>query len=370
MLYKKIYRRIRLKDAGIYFESSNNYNCKRLQKRLQSGGPDLANIKEVAKAAGVSTSTVSRVLTGNIPVSDTNKTRVMEAVEKLNYQPNAFAQGLKGGRIHTIGLVIPNIRNLVFPAAIRGIEDTAGQHGYTVVLCNTDENIDKERFYIESLRRRLIDGFIFSTARPGHEYLLELPAEGVPVVFLIRQLGTSIDSVVLDNEDGAYQATRYMLSRGLKKIALINGGLDLPLYQQRYSGYLKALRQAGGEEPERMVIHGASGWEDGYLVMKDMLNHGYKPDGVLATSDPKAMGVIRAIRELGMQVPQDISVMGFDNLDFSSMIDPPLTTVAQPFYEMGVRACSRLIQLIEKGCTGKSKVSIFPAELVIRKSVI
>ena len=191
------------------------------------------------------------------------------------------------------------------------------------------------------------------------------------MVFLIRQLGKKVDTVVLHNEDGAYQATRYMISRGLRRIALINGGLDLPLYSDRYNGYLRALQEAGLDEPERMVVHGASGWEDGFLVMKDLLQHGHRPDGVLATSDPKAMGVIRAIHDAGLQVPEDISVMGFDNLDFSSMTDPPLTTVAQPFYEMGVRACQRLIQLIEKGRTAKAKakIDVLPAELVIRKSV-
>jgi len=330
----------------------------------------LVNIKEVAKAAGVSASTVSRALTGKIPVSEDARIRVMAAVEKMNYQPNAFAQGLKGGRIQTIGLVIPNVRSLVFPAAIRGIEDTAGQHGYTVVLCNTDENIEKERFYIENLRRRLIDGFIFSTARPGHEYLLDLPSEGVPVVFMIRQLGKAINTVVLDNEGGAYEAIRYMLSRGLKNIALINGSLDLPLYRHRYEGYLRALQEAGAAEPADMVVHGISGWDDGYQVMKELLDKGHRPDAVFATSDPKAMGIIRAIRDIGLRVPQDISVMGFDNLDFSSQIDPPLTTVAQPFYEMGVRACRRLIQMIEKGQNSRPKVEILSAQLVVRKSVI
>jgi len=330
----------------------------------------LVNIHDVAKAAGVSTSTVSRVLTGNVPVSEDARVRVMEAVSKLNYQPNAFAQGLKGGSLRTIGLVVPNIRSLVFPAAIRGIEDTAEENGYTVVLCNTDENIAKERSYIDSLRRRLIDGFIFSTARPGHEYLLDLPSEGVPSVFLIRQLGKSVNTVVLDNEGGAYEATRYMLSRGLKKIAFINGSLDLPLYRNRYEGYLRAMREEQVAEPADMVIHGISGWDDGYLVMKELLEKGCRPDAVFATSDPKAMGIIRAIRDIGLHVPQDISVMGFDNLDFSTQIDPPLTTVAQPFYEMGVRACRRLIDLIEKGRTNRPKIEVLPAQLVIRKSVI
>ena len=330
----------------------------------------MVNIKEVAKAAGVSASTVSRVLTGKIPVSAETKSRVLAAVAQMNYQPNAVAQGLKGGRLHTIGLVVPNIRSLVFPAAIRGIEDTAEQHGYTVVLCNTDENIDKERLYIESLRRRLVDGFLFSTARPGHEYLLDLPDEGVPVVFLIRQLGKSVNTVVLDNEGGAYEATRYMLGRGLRKIAFINGSLDLPLYRHRYEGYQRALREAGVGEPDKLVIHDISGWDDGYKTMTEVLAAGLRPDAVFATSDPKAMGIIRAIRDAGLQVPQDISVMGFDNLDFSNQIDPPLTTVAQPFYEMGVRACRRLIHLIESGRSGRSKIEVLPAQLVIRKSVI
>ena len=330
----------------------------------------MVNIKEVAKAAGVSPSTVSRVLTGRIPVNEDTRGRVLVAVEKMNYQPNACAQGLKGGRLHTIGLVIPNIRNLVFPAAIRGIEDTAEQNGYTVVLCNTDEDATKEKIYIDSLRRRLIDGFIFSTARPGHEYLLDLPAEGVPVVFFIRQLGFSVTTVVLDNEGGGYQATRYMLSRGMRKIALINGTLDLPLYQHRYDGYKRALLEAGMEEPSGMVIHAANGWDDGYQVMKEMLDQKNIPDAVFATSDPKAMGVIRAIRDVGLRVPQDISVMGFDNLDFAALLDPPLTTVAQPFYEMGVQACRRLIQLIEKGPGVKAEIDVLPAKLVIRKSVV
>lgn len=330
----------------------------------------MVNIKEVAKEAGVSPSTVSRVLTGRIPVNEDTRARVLQAVEKMNYQPNAFAQGLKGGSLRTIGLVIPNIRNLVFPAAIRGIEDTAEKNGYTVVLCNTDEDAAKERFYIDSLRRRLIDGFIFSTARPGHEYLLDLPTEGVPVVFFIRQLGSSINTVVLDNEDGGYQATRYLLSRGMKKIALINGGLDLPLYQHRYDGYRRALKEAGREEPSGMVIHASSGWDDGYKVMRELLEQKKNPDAVFATSDPKAMGVIRAIRDAGLRVPQDISVMGFDNLDFAALLDPPLTTVAQPFYEMGVQACRRLIQLIEKGPGAKAEIDVLPAELVIRKSVV
>lgn len=332
-------------------------------------GRILTNIKEVAKLAGVSASTVSRVLTGNIPVAEDTKERVLEAVKQLNYQPNVLAQGLKGARIKTIGLIIPNVRNLVFPAAIRGIEDTANQHGYSVVLCNTDESVEKEKFYIDSLRRRLIDGFIFSTARPGYEHIDELKREGFPVVSLLRHHGNKIDAIVLDNFTGAYEATRYMLSRGLKRLAFINGWMDITLYQQRFKGFQKAMEDAGVKILPDLVVHNIDGWEDGYQAMASLLASGRRIDGVFAASDPKALGVIRAIKDFGLSIPDDISVMGFDNLDLAPLADPPLTTVAQPFYEMGAKACERLIHIIEANQKPKARLVMMPPELVIRKSV-
>ncbi|HHW01762.1 MAG TPA: LacI family transcriptional regulator [Thermoanaerobacterales bacterium] len=329
----------------------------------------MVTIKEVAERAGVSTSTVSRALSGKIPVNDETKQKVLQAVKELNYQPNVLAQGLKDGKSRTLGLIIPNVRNLVFPAAIRGIEDTAKKHGYTVVLCNTDEDVETEKFYIDNLRRRLIDGFIFSTARPGHEHLLELKREGFPVVFLIRQMGEDVDAITVDNYNGAYDATKYMLSRGLKNIAFINGHMDIFLYQQRFEGYKKALKEAGIPFKEELVVHGIYGWEDGYKAMTDLLKKGYEIDGVFATSDPKAIGVIRAIKDFGLKVPDDISVIGFDNSDMAPLLDPPLTTVSQPFYEMGVKACERLIKIIEAKRKPKAKVEVMPCELIIRNSV-
>lgn len=331
----------------------------------------MATIKEVAKRAGVSPSTVSRVLTGNVPVSDAARDRVLSAVRELNYQPNVLAQGLKGGRIKTIGLLVPNVRNLVFPAAIRGIEDMANKHGYTVVLCNTDENPAKERFYIDNLRRRLIDGFIFSTARPGNDLILRLQEEGFPVVCLIRQHpDVTADAVVLDNYGGAYAAVRYMLGRGLRQIALINGSLDILLYRQRFEGYQSALAEAGQSLPPEYIVHDISGWEDAWQAMTTMLQSGVRPDAVFATSDPKAVGVIRAVKDAGLRVPEDISVMGFDNFDLAAHLDPPLTTVAQPFYDMGAKACERLIKIIEAKRRPQPRVKVLPAQLVIRKSVI
>lgn len=329
----------------------------------------MTNIKEVANLAGVSVSTVSRVLSGKIPVADETRERVLKAVSELNYRPNAIAQGLKGQRIKTIGLIIPNVRSLVFPAAIRGIEDTASKHGYMVVLCNTDEDLETEKIYIDSLRSRLVDGLIFSTARPDHDHIKALYEQGFPLIMLIRNLEEPIDAVVLDNFDGAYQATKYLLEQGLTSVALINGSMEVILYRQRYEGYAKAMEEAGLPLRPELIIHNIYGWEDAYQATVAMLTEGQRPAAIFATNDPKAIGVLRAVKDFGLRVPEDISVVGFDNCDMAPFLDPPLTSVAQPFYDMGVKACERLIKLIEAKRRPKPKIDIFPAKLVIRKSV-
>lgn len=329
----------------------------------------MVNIKEVAKQAGVSPSTVSRVLTGNIPVASETRQKVLEAVKDLDYQPNPLAQGLKGTRIKTIGLIIPNVRNLVFPAAIRGIEDTAKKYGYTVVLCNTDESLEKEMSYIHNLRRRLINGFILSTARINSPHLLDLKEDNFPVICLIRHLGEELDAVVLDNLDGAYQAVKYLIERGHKKIAIINGDMGVQLYRERFAGYKKALEEAGIALDPDLIVENISGWNESGRVVHDMLFAGVRPDAIFGTNDPKAIGAMRAVKDFGLKVPDDISIVGFDDSDVAAFLDPPLTTVAQPFYEMGVKACERIIRMIESKRRSRPRVEVLPARLVVRGSV-
>lgn len=329
----------------------------------------MVNIKEVAERAGVSASTVSRVLTGNIPVAAKTRQKVLAAVKDMDYQPNPLAQGLKGGRVKTIGLIIPNVRNLMFPAAIRGIEDTAKKYGYTLVLCNTDESPEKELSYIINLRRRLIDGFIHSTARLGNTHLLTLKEEQFPVVCLIRHLGEDLDAVVLDNLDGAYQAVKYLVERGHKRIAIINGDTEVLLYRERFAGYKKALEEAGIALDEKLIVENINGWDESSSSVTEMLSSGVRPDAIFATNDPKAIGALRAVKDFGLKVPEDISVIGFDDSDIAALLDPPLTTVAQPFYEMGVKACEKLIKLIESKRRSRPKIDVLPAKLVIRGSV-
>lgn len=329
----------------------------------------MSDIRDVAKLAGVSPSTVSRVVSGKIPVTPATRERVLAAIKELNYQPNAMAQVLKGARIKTIGLFLPNVRDLVFPAVIQGIEDTAAKNGYLVVVCNTNEDVEKEKFYIENLRRRLIDGFIFCTARAGTNHLLTLQKEGFPHIFLIRKPEQLSNAVVLDNFAGAFAATEFLLAKGFRRIAFINGPRDILLYQERFRGYREALAKAGAALEENLIIHDISGREDSGQAVKKLLTCQEQPEAVFAASDPKAIGAIQAIVGAGFSVPGDISVIGFDDSAPARMVIPLLTTVAQPFYEMGQRACQRLIQHIDGNGELPPKMDVFPAELVIRHTV-
>lgn len=330
----------------------------------------MGTIKDVAEKAGVSISTVSRALSGNVPVSPETKAKIFQAVEELNYRPNAVAQGLKNGKSRTIGLVIPNFRSLVFPIAIQGIAEVADRHGYTLILCNTEEDTAVERQYINNLRRRLIDGLIFTTATAESEHILQLKEEGFPVVLLLRQMEAApVDAVIADNFQGAYEGAGFLLDRGYRRIGFVNGTLKLDLYRQRFAGFKQALRDRGVSAEEALISHDAAGWEDGYRAMQRLLALPSPPEAVFATSDPKAFGVIKAIRERGLAIPEEIAVLGFDNLETAQLVSPPLTTIAQPFYEMGKRAGERLVRLMQGEDTALPIVEKLPVELVVRDSV-
>lgn len=329
----------------------------------------LVTIKDVASRAGVSISTVSRSLSGNIPVSEKTRTKVDLAVKELGYWPNAFAQALKNGKSRAIGLIIPNFRSLVFPELIKGISDIVNKHGYTLVLCNTEEDLDLEKQYVDNLRRRLIDGLIISTATGKSTHLLDLKEESFPLVLVIRHLEDKVDAVIADNFLGAYDGTRLLISRGYRRICFINGSMELDLYRRRFAGYRKAMQESGVYLDDALLVHGTDSWEDGYHAMCSILDGGDLPEAVFAASDPKAYGVIKAIRERGFNIPGEIAVLGFDNMEMSALTEPPLTTMAQSFYDMGAKAAQRLIRLINARGKLKTVVDLVPVQVVMRSSV-
>lgn len=332
----------------------------------------MVTIKEVAKKAGVSPSTVSRVLNGSSIVADATREKVMAAVKTLNYHPNFLAQGLKDGKTKTIGLIIPNIRNPIYPVVARGVEDVARKYGYTVILCNTDEDTEIEKESIQKLRKRWIDGFVIAPAAKETEHLAELQKEKFPMVIIIRKLDIEVNTVIIDNFQAAYDAVSFLIKTGHKRIAIVKGNQQLALYRDRFRGYKHALADAHIPIEDELITGDNSDsiqWSlDGYNAINSLLNRNIQFDAVLATTDLRAIGAIRAIKDHNLRVPEDISVIGFDNLEFSSLIDPPLSTVSQPFYDIGARAASKLLQLCSGEDTQGPMVEIMPRELIIRKS--
>lgn len=332
----------------------------------------MANIKTVAQHAGVSASTVSRVIAGKTYVKEETRQRVLKAIQELNYIPNALAKGLKMGHTNTIALMVPSIQNQMFPIIARGVEDTARKRGFTVILCNTDENMEIEKEYIIKLKNRWIDGFIVCSMLPNSEHIRQLKADKFPVVLTSRYYGDSIDAVVIDNYRAAYNAVGYLIKRGHKRIAIALGRRELSLYQKRLDGYVDALKANKIPIDERLIMHETNGTNSFYHLTQNLLNSGIIPDAIFATSDPKAIVVIRAIKDWGLQIPDDISVMGFDNIEMSALIDPPLSTVSQPLYDMGVLAAQKLIDLITQKKAKKEPaaplVDTLKTELIIRKS--
>ena len=332
----------------------------------------MTNIKDVAERAGVSASTVSRVLSGKSCVNEETRRKVLDAVRVLDYSPNVLAKSLKMGHSNTIALMVPSIENTIFPAIARGVEDTARKNGYTVVLCNTDEDVDVEKEYITKLRTRWIDGFIVASMLPNSDHIRRLWEEGFPVVLTSRYYGDPVDAVVVDNFRAAYNAVSYLIRTGHRQIALALGRKELPFYTERWEGYRAALEDGGLPYDERLVVHETNGTNSFYHLTKQLVKGPVKPDAIFATSDPKAIVVMRALHDCGLRIPEDVSVLGFDNAYISSLIEPPLSTVSQPLYDMGVIAAKKLIRRIrskeDKSLYEPPSVEVMPTDLIIRKS--
>lgn len=327
----------------------------------------MATIKQVAEEANVSPSTVSRVFSGKAYVAEDIKKKVYEAAEKLGYTPNPLAKALKEGKSNTIALIVPDIMNPIFPIITKGVESSARNSGFTVVLCNTDSNIDTEIYYINKLKDHWIDGFILCTATSTSKHLIELRNSGIPIVLVSRSLGDKVDSVVVDNYKATYNAVTYLIHTGHKRIAIACGPRSLDIYEQRFRGYFDALKDHGMEFTQDAAIYIQDNNYSFYPMTRSLLRE-YKPDAIIATSDPVAFVVMRAIHDHGLSIPDDISVIGFDNIEQSQYVEPPLTTISQPLYNMGEIATQKLIKMIKNPPLKDPIIDILPTELIIRKS--
>lgn len=329
----------------------------------------MTTIKDVAKKAGVSISTVSRVLSNKVPVNAETRVRVVNAVKELDYQPNLIAKGLKGGSTNTIGLIIPDISNPYYPKIARSVEEQAKKNGYSLILCNTEESLKEELMYVDMLKKRYVDGIIFITVLKESNHILKLKRSGFPVVQLDRCSNPEVDCVTSDNVYGAYIMTKHLIENGHRNIAIIAGNMDMQIYVDRFLGCMMALNEMDVKISDEYIAKNAVTVEDAYESMMKFLKMPQRPTAVFSPNDIKTLGVYKAIRDCNLRIPEDISVVGYDNIDISEYMDPPLTTFEQPVKAMGAQAVERLVDQIEKTSKIECARIVLQGSMVIRRSV-
>ena len=331
-------------------------------------------IRDVAKKAGVSVMTVSRVINGKRNVKESTRKKVLKAIEELGYVPNSIARSLTIKKTATIGLVISDITNPFFTTVARGVEDTAISNHFTVILCNTDEDPEKELMYVEVLARHKVDGIIFTSASGKKSPLKSLFIRNIPLVLIDRTIEgiNDIDIVRGDSVYGAYILTKHLIDLGHKRIGIILGNRNISTALDRAEGYKKALKDSNIPIDESLIkINENSKFskEDGYRLTKELLNMENPPTAIFGGNNLMAIGAILAIREMGLKIPDDISLVSFDDIESLSEVYPFLTVVKQPAYTMGVIATELLIRRIENKDKIKEKREvILKPELIIRNS--
>jgi len=328
-------------------------------------------MRQIAKRAGVSIGTVSHVINGTAGVRDNLRQRVLEAIRHLNYQPSQLGRGLRRSRTSMLGMIIPDVTNPFFPAVVRGVEDIAYSRSYRVVLCNTDNDPAKEIAYLNQLESYRPVGLLLIPAAESRISgpLKKLAASGAPVVCIDRQPpGWRGDVVMVANEEGTYNATRHLLRMGHRCLAVITGPQHLSNAVQRLKGFLRATEEARiAVEPE-YIQPARFDRHTGYQAAMRLLRMLPRPTAILACNDMMALGTLQAVRESNLRCPEDISIVGFDNLEFTEFTFPALTTVHQPGYQLGATAARRLLERID-GSSARPRKIFLQTELKTRNSV-
>ena len=328
----------------------------------------MATIREVAESAGVSYATVSHVINNTRWVSQETRERVLAAMDALNYRPNALARSLRQGKTNTIGLILPDSANPFFAEISRSIEDEAFKRGYSVFLCNTELDTERELFYVDVLSNKQVDGIIFVAAGDQADSLDFLLRRKMPVVMIDRNVpNVELDAVLTDNQHGGFLATRHLLELGHTRIACIAGPSSITPSAERIIGYRKALKAAGIPYDERLVMCGDYHSQSGMDITHALLKLNPRPTAIFALNDLMAIGALRAAAEAGCSVPKDLAVVGYDDLEIAHFTNPPLTTIAQPKKEIGAQAVRLLVDRISQKSTPPSRLVLAP-ELIVRRS--
>lgn len=335
----------------------------------QGGATMNITIYDVAREASVSMATVSRVVNGNPNVKPTTRKRVLEAIDRLGYRPNAVARGLASKKTTTVGVIIPDISSIFFSELARGIEDIATMYKYNIILCNSDQNKDKEIHLVNTLLEKQVDGIVFMGGEITKEHEETFKKSPVPIV-----LSATIDdkkefpSVNIDYKQAAYDAVKSFIDEGHKRVAMLSGTLEDPINGYlKYSGYKEAMQDAGLDISEELVVIGDYTHDSGLEAMESLLKLDEKPSAVFASTDEMALGLIHGAQDAGLQVPDDIEIIGFDNTRLATMVRPTLSTVVQPMYDIGAVSMRLLTKYMNKEEVTENVV-VLPHRMEYRQS--
>lgn len=328
----------------------------------------MANIHQVAKHAGVSVATVSRVLNGQSTVTPKTRIKVEAAIKQFNYEPSMLGRNLRNSETRLLLVLIPKISNPFYSEIINGIETTALRNDYNILLCETDSQPERENIYFDLVRKKMTDGIISMDPAVNVESLMKLAESHCIIQCSEYVVDSGIPYVTIDNEEAAYKAVKHLIKIGHSKIALMNSDEKYLYARQRELGYRKALEEQGIEVNKEWIYYTQDlGFENGQQAMRKILTQDEKPTAVFAVSDLLAIGALKEMNSRGLKVPEEMALVGFDKIEFSNMTQPTLTTVAQPMYKMGTIAATMLINKI-KGEHVENV--ILDHELVIRESTL
>ncbi|MFY8037435.1 MAG: LacI family DNA-binding transcriptional regulator [Cyclobacteriaceae bacterium] len=333
-------------------------------------------IKDIARELNISPSTVSRALKDHPDISVDTKKAVNALADKLNYQPNIVALNLRQKKTNTIGVIIPEVVHFFFSTVISGIEDVAYQAGYNVILAQSNESYVREVAHVKALFNSRVDGMLLSLSREtaNFDHVESIISKGVPIVFYDRMYNSPTSSkVIVDDYAGAKEAVNHLITEGCKNIVHLVGAPNLIISVDRLRGYKDALKENKMEIKENLILSCDSGtFEEGKSVTQKLLASGTKFDAIFANNDPMAMGAMVAIKEKGLKIPQDIAIVGFSNWFFGELMDPSLTTIDQPGFEMGQEAARLLIKQIDMKEKDQyepvEEIKVLKTRLVIRNS--
>jgi len=329
-------------------------------------------IKDLAKKLGVSPSTVSRALRDHPDISRETKRRVTEAAEKYHYQPNQLAQSLQKKRSNTIGVIVPEIRHHFFSTVISGIEEIAYDHGFTIMVCQSNETLSREILNTQALVANQVAGLLIaiSSETTNVDHLSGALKQGVPLVQfdrVVEELPTS--KVVVDDYKAAYEAVTHLAKAGYRRIGHLGGQEGIALNRHRYDGYRDALRDNGLEYEEKFYMHGGYREEDGRKGAERYLALDELPEAILAINDPVAVGIFSKFKEVGVRIPDDVALVGFSDTPAAALIEPALTTVYQPAFEMGQTAAALLLKQFDlEDETFIPETVVLDTELLVRGS--